>query len=242
MASADWLLLTNSISDGIAVEGATSGLTPMTGGGPNVWAYNSSLSSASGTLARKYIGSAPLPVFDKGCVFSGAMTRYISVGSTGYAVGIFACLGSDQNAVDANGVAYMLGIQDDDPSHIVLVKGPLSAGLPAGNVGLVGSSVILRKSVNAVALGEWVHLQLDATVQANGDVHLTCLRSSEPDLANPPVFEAIDGMDLFTDDVTKVNSGSLPLTEGPPGKFWHQSEPNRAGAIDHHAVERQTIF
>lgn len=242
MASSDWQSLTNNISDGIAVSGATSGLTPMLGGGPNVWGYNSSNSSASGALARKYVGSSPLPVFDKGCVFSGAMVRYISVGSTGYAVGIFACLGSDQAAVDVNGTAYMLGLQDDDPSHIVLVKGPVSAGLPAGNVGLVGSSTILRKSVNAVALGEWVHLQLDATVQANGDVHLQCFRSSEPDLTNPPVFAAIDGMDLFTDDVTKVNSGSDPLTEGPPGKFWHQSEPNRAGAVDQHAVERQTIF
>lgn len=243
MASTDWSSLTNIIADGVAAQGATSGLDPMTGGGPNIWAFNSSTSSSSGAMASKYIGFAPLPVFDKGSIFTAAMVRYASVGSTGYSVGMFTCLGSDQTAVNANDSAYLLGLQDADPCHIVLAKGPVSAGIPDGDAGdLIGGTKILRKSVDVVSLGEWVHLKLSATVQANGDVHLEVWKSTELDLTNPPVWVAIDGMDLFTDDVTKVNSGTDPLTEGPPGRFWYQNQPNRAGAVDHHTVELQTTF
>lgn len=239
MATADWSTLTNIIADGLAVQGVTSGLPLMTGGSPNLWAFNSSTSTAAGGIARKYIGTAPLPVFDKGSIITGAMVRYTSVGTTGYSVYLFSCLDSDQNANDVTKVGYMLGLQDSDPCHIVLIKAAMSSGLPDGGVGDLG---ILRKSVLAVGLDEWLDLSLDCTVQASGDVRITCLRNANTDLALPADYQPIDGMDVFVDDVTKVNSGTDPLLAGPVGIGFRFSEPNRSAAVDHITISRQTTL
>lgn len=233
MASADWSTLANSIDNATIRSGVTSGITPPGGGGSFVYGFNSRTTGFDGARVLKYISDVnfnPIPSA-KGGRITGAVKRMASGGQTGFAPFLYIL----EQANDANGEAYMLGLQDDDPSAIVLRKGVLALGLPAG---LIGENGVLRKSTESFATDTWLHLRLDAIVQGTGDVLLRVFRSESGDVTSP-VWAAVAGMDDFNDDQLGINSGSLPYTGGRVGFGMHANDASRRAAVDHITIERQ---
>ena len=235
MASSDWSVTTNSIDNATIRSGVTSGLTPPNLGGSFVYGFNSRASGFEGARVLKYIGDVnfdPVPSNFGGRI-TGAVVRLPSGGLTGFAPFLYF----SEQANTADGEAYMLGLQDDDPSYIVLRKGVLSQGLPAG---ILGENGILGKSTSAIAAGTWVHLRLDVVVQGTGDV---LLQVFENDVAAngvvSPIWTAVTGIADFTDDTLGVNSGSLPITGGRVGFGMYANDASRRAAFDQLTISRQ---
>lgn len=233
MASTDWTVLVNSIDNASIRSGVTSGVTPPNGGGSFVYGFNSRATSFDGSRALKYTGLNFNPIAAEGGRITGAMKRLPSGGTTGFAPFLYF----SEQSNDIGGAAYMLGLQDDDPSFLVLRKGILNEGLPAG---LVAQNGILRKSSAAVAADTWVHLRLSVIVQGTGDV---LLQVEQSDLTvhdvTAPVWSAVPGMDDFVDDALGINSGSLPFLGGRQGFGMYANDISRRAAFDHITIERQ---
>lgn len=235
MASSDFAVLANSIDNASLRSGVTSGLTPPNGGGSFVYGFNSRATGFSGARALKYTGDVNFDPFpgNTGGRITGAVKRLPSGGQTGFAPFLYLL----EQANDAAGDAYMIGLQDDDPSFIVVRKGSLSEGLPSG---LVGENGILMKSAGSIAADTWVHLRMDVVVQGTGDVLIAVFQNDLD--ANPvtaPVWAAIPGMDGFTDDSLGINSGTLPYTGGRSGFGMFASDVSRRAAFDHITIARQ---
>lgn len=233
MASSDWSVLVNSIDNASLRSGVTSGITPPGGGGSFTYGFNSRVTGFNGARALKYVGDVsfnPIPSGFGGRI-TGAVKRLPSGGATGFSPFLFFA----EQANDAAGEAYMLGLQDDDPSSIVLVKGSMALGLPAG---LVGENGTLLKSSETFAADTWLHLRLDVIVQGTGDVLLQVFRNSSGDVTTP-VWTAIPGMSDFTDDALGINTGTFPFTGGRAGFAMHASDVSRRGAFDHLTIARQ---
>jgi hypothetical protein len=209
----------------------------MTGGSDYFYAFNSSTSTILGGMGKFY-DNAGAGDFLLGSSISGALVRRASAGSTGYSVFLFTCLGGSDTAVSTTDQAYMLGLSNASPSHIVLAKTTPATGIPDGSPGTLG---ILAKSTDVVDLNEWVHLKLEVIAQSNGDVVINCYRSTE-DLDAAPDWQPIEGLDSFVDDVTKINSGTDPLTAGRPGFAFSYLAPNRVAAAGNFQVTRQTAY
>lgn len=235
MASSDWAVLVNSIDNASLRSGVTSGITPPNGGGSFTYGFNSRTTGFDGARALKYTGAVnfdPIPANFGGRI-TGAVKRLPSGGTTGFAPFLYLL----EQANDAAGDAYMIGLQDDDPSYIVLRKGSLANGLPAG---LVDENGILRKSSESIAADTWVHLRLDVIVQGTGDVLLQMYQNDlDANDVTTPVWQAIGGMDDFIDDSLGINSGSLPYTGGRAGFGMYANDVSRRGAIDHITIARQ---
>lgn len=235
MASADWSPFSDALDVASIASGVTSGITPPNGGGSFVYGFNSRTSGIDGARALKYTGDVnfdPVPSNFGGRI-TGAMARLASGGLTGFAPFLF--FAEQANSID--GDAYMLGLQDDDPSYIVLAKGPLSAGLPAG---LVGENGILAKSSASYNAGDWVHLRLDVIVQGTGDVLLQCFENDlDTNGVTSPVWTSIDGLDDVTDDVLQIETGTAPLTGGRNGFGMYANAASRRAAFDHITIARQ---
>ena len=236
MASVDWTTLTNSVSDGVAAHGVSAPFDNMEGGSDYFYAFHSSTSTVLGGMGK--YSNVAAGDFDLGSSVSGAVVRRASAGSTGYSVFIFTCLGGSDASVSATNYAYLLGLSNADPSHIVLAKSTISSGIPDGAPGTLG---ILAKSSGIVDLNQWVHLKLEAIAQSNGDVILRCYRSMA-NLDEAPSWEAIEGIDEFIDDITKINSGSLPLDAGRPGFGFSYAAQNRVAAVSNLQISRQTAY
>jgi len=235
MASTDWAVLVNSIPNTSFRSGVTSGLTPPLGGGSFVYGFNSRATGFDGSRVLKYTGDVNFDPFpgNTGGRITGAVKRLPSGGNTGFAPFLYLC----EQANDAAGDAYMLGLQDDDPSFIVLRKGSMAQGLPAG---LVNENGILRKSSASINVDEWVHLRMDVIVQGTGDVLLQVFQSDlSVNPVNAPVWQAIPGMDDFIDDALAVNTGSLPLTGGRAGFGCYANDVSRRAAFDQITIARQ---
>lgn len=233
MASSDWTALVNSIDNASIRSGVTSGLTPPNGGGSYTYGFNSRATGFAGSRALKYDAVNFNPIAAEGGIISGAMVRLPSGGTQGFAPFLYF----SEQANDIGGEAYMLGLQDDDPSFIVLRKGILNEGLPAG---LVAQNGILRKSSAAIATDTWVHLRLQVNVQGTGDVVMVVEQNDlTANTVAAPVWTAISGMDDFTDDALGINSGSLPLLGGREGFGMYANDISRRAAFDHITIERQ---
>lgn len=236
MASTDWTELTGSIPAAALARGVTSGITPPNGGGSFTYGFNSLASGVTGAAGLFYSFDAtfnPTPA-NKGGRITGAMKRLPSATNTDLAPFLFA-LAQGPNATDN---AYMLGLQNDDPAYIVLVKGQMTAGLPAGDVGTSG---ILLKSAAAIAVDEWVHLRLDVLVQGTGDVLLSVKQNDlSTNSVTSPVWVDVDGMSAgFTDDALGINSGSVPYTSGRFGFGMYSANVSRRVAFDQVTIARQ---
>ena len=232
MASTDWAVLVNSIDNTQLRSGVTSGITPPNGGGSFIYGFNSRANDFDGARALKYLGANFDPIAAEGAVISGAMKR-LPGGNVGFAPFLYC----SEQTNDIGGLAYQVGLQDDDPSFLVLRKGILNEGLPAG---LVAQNGILRKSSAAIASDTWVHLRLTVLVQGTGDVLLTVEQNDL--LANAvtaPVWVAVPGMDTFVDDSLGINSGSLPFEGGRAGFGMYANDVSRRSAFDHITIERQ---
>lgn len=235
MANGDWADAADAIAAASLRRGVTSGLTPPNGGGTRIYGYNSAVAAVTGAHALIYDGLAnfnPTPANTLGRI-EGALIRLPSSGATGFAPFLFVGL----QGASVEDSAYMLGLQDEDPSSIVLRKGALDEGLPAG---IVGESGILRKSSDTFEADTWVHLRMDCIVQGTGDVLIQMFQN---DIAangvDAPVWTAIDGMDDFVDDALGINSGSVPFTSGRFGFGMYMEDISRRAAFDQVRVERQ---
>lgn len=231
MAESEWSYFANGLDAATVARGVTYGITRPNGGGNFCFAFNSKAATPGAVgLYTNLVNFSPMA---KGGIVRGAIKRLPSGGVTGFApLFIIGAQGSD-----VNDNAYLLGLQDDDPSHIVLRKGKIIEGIPAGIEGMGG---ILRRSTDAVASDTWVHLRLDMIVEGTGDVILKCFKN---DLgANPvtaPVWEAITGMADFIDDALGIATGSPPYTSGRVGWGFRSAAVTRRAAVDHLEVFRQ---
>lgn len=243
MAESDWSECTGVLNSSSVVRGVSQGITPPNGGGSALYGVNS-LINTTGVVAR-YTNLANFNPATKGADVQMAIQRGAGGGQTGWSAFIFCCLGG----VDVGDVAYILGLSDGDPGHIVLRKGALTLGLPDDPVGTSG---VLAVSTDTIAVGEWVHLRLEAVVNPSGDVVLNVYRNEDlaSDDVSAPDWQPIDGMRDFVggapggqtaiiDDVLGVNTGSVPLTSGRAGYGMHSSSDVRRAYFDHHRFGRQ---
>jgi hypothetical protein len=118
MASSDFILLTDGIDANTLLRGVTAGVTPPPGGGTNVYAWNMAVEGITGAAGFKYTALDFDPMLNGGRI-SGALTRLPSAGTTGFAPLIYMSL----QGSSVNDTGYLLGLQDGDPSNIVLRKG-----------------------------------------------------------------------------------------------------------------------
>jgi hypothetical protein len=221
---------------------ATFGIVPPPGGGLAVFGFNSLQKvDASVCIYTQVAGFSPMA---SGGQIKAAIQKGISGGNTGFSNFIFLCASGS----DVGDVAYLLGVEDSTPGRLVLVKGVIGVGIPADGSG----TQILRASSQRYVQGDWIHLRLDAIVQASGDVVLRCYTN---DLTLHPlnlpagwVWEPIVFSDgwvgvfndgYFIDDVIGVNSGSLPRTNGFAGFGFKCTESARRAYIDHIDITQQ---
>jgi hypothetical protein len=245
MGQADWGTLDDVLAVGDLARGVTAGIVPPSGGGSFVYGWNSR-SDAVGAHG-KYVdlsgfnptGGGLTPPAGGG-VITGAVKRVGSPGNTGMTPMLFFCLqGTPPPSV--SDFAYIIGLSDADPYHIVLAKGPLVGGL----VDDADDVTILRSSSSQYSMGDdlWHHLRLDAIVEPNGDVLLKVFSN---DLVGHPIgvapaWTAITGMADYIDDALEIASESAPLWGGCAGfAFATNGQVGRRGAVDAVTVERLT--
>lgn len=232
MAEADFLFLSSGLDAPTVARGVSSGFTPPSGGGAFVFGFHS-LIAASGA-AGLYAAQANFnPLLDdslapSGGSIRGAMKRAASASPIGFAPYLF--IGLQGSSVNDQG--YLLGLSDNDPHEIVLVKGS-----PVGGLDPTGSGVLRRGSETFIP-DTWIHLRLDMIVNPNGDVILKCFKNTGSVVA--PVWVAIPGMADFVDDALSVNSGSAPFIGGRAGFGFQVTEgANRRAFLDQIEVHRQ---
>lgn len=233
MAQADLTELTNSVAIASIDRGVTAGVDKPNGGGSFVYGFNSlAVIGGSVGLFANQVNFAPMA---KGGTVSAAIKRGTSGGTTGWSQFLFIGL----QGSDVSDLGYLLGLQDDDPTHLVLRKGTVDAGLASGTPDPTNNG-ILRRSTNAREIDEWYHVRLDMVVNPSGDV---ILKVFENDLSvNPvdtPVWQAVAGMADFTDDSLGVNTGSAPYTSGRAGFGIRNDDVTRRSFFDHLRVIRQ---
>ena len=235
MASSDYTALDDSVDSASFARGVTQGVTPPPGGGIYVRTFNSLVSNVTGASAIKYTGVNFDP-HTNGGVASVAMKRLPSGSATGFAPMLFLSL----QANSVNDTGYLLGLQDADPSHIVLRKGTLASGLPDGDATPLTNGVLL-KSTASYANDTWVHLQLTVEVTGTGDALLSVMQNDlDVNDLTSPVWEDVPGMsDGFVDDVTSINTGSAPLVGGRSGYGFAASDITRRVAFDGFRLARQ---
>ena len=234
MAEADWTELTDGLALSAVRKGVTTGVTVPNGGGSFVFGFNSIIVvTGAAALFTNQVNFAPMT---KGTSVRGVIKRGVSGGPTGFAPFLLAGI----QGTSVNDSAYMLGAGDSDPYHLILKKGVIVAGLPDLTPDAPNNGILLQ-STATFSQDTFHHLRLDMIVNDNGDV---LLRVFENDLgANPlggaPVWVAVGGMVLFTDDTLQVNSGSAPFTSGRGGFGYHTIDVTRRGFFDHLEVFRQ---
>ena len=228
MAQTDWTYLNDGLDAATVDRGVTSGIGTPNGGGSFLFGFNSLAADAGAVgLFTNQVSFAPLA---KGGSVRAAIQRGPSGGPIGFSPLLF--LGMQGKSVNDSG--YLLGLEDDDPHHIVLRKGALVQGLPST------PGAALRRSTDTFAVGTWLHLRLDMVVNDNGDV---ILQSFASDLTkNPvtvPVWQPIAGLDDFTDDALAITSGTQPFTSGYAGFGYAVNDVTRRAFFDQLEVYQQ---
>ena len=130
-----------------------------------------------------------------------------------------------------NDLGYLLGLSDNDPHEIILVKGSPIAGLDPT------ATSVLKSSSETFVPDTWLHLRLDMIVNPNGDVILKAFRNKLD--VTSPTWDAIPGISDFTDDALSVNSGSAPFIGGRGGYAFETSDIQRRGFFDQFELHRQ---
>jgi hypothetical protein len=232
MAQNDLAEVTGCASTASISRGVSSSYTPASGGGSNVFAF-SSLDNGTGAVALYCTMSGANPT-TKGAQISAALQRGPSAGFTSFSLWLFAQL----TAPNIQGTAYMLGIADADPAHIVLRKGDLASGLPDVAPGQQG---VLARSSLTYPDQTWLHLMLDAHLNLCGDLVLNCFSNDlGVNSLSSPVWTTIPGMASVIDDPMGVLSGSPPFNAGRMGFGFHSEDVARVGLVDYVRPGRQT--
>lgn len=228
MASANWLEPAGALGNSVVRRGVTKAATPPAGGGSFVFGFNLVADDQPGVAALRNAAIDFNPM-SKGGSIMAAMMRAPSFVDGGFAPFVFLGLETD----DVSSRAYLLGLGDGTPSHIILRKGILSEGLPDV---APGGSGVLRRSSGTIAVGAWTYLRLDGQLQGNGDMLLTvriCDFSSTP-IGTPPVWTAIPGMAAVTDLAVDA------LVGGFAGfAFRAESDQRKAAFFDQVELYRQ---
>lgn len=241
MAEGDFTALSDGLDVAAVSRGVTAGIAKPNGGGTFVYGWNSLGTSVGACgLFTNLTNFSPMA---KGGTVRGALMRGVSGGRTGFAPFLFICCGGS-SVLDQ---AYMLGLGDADPSHIVLKKGTIVGGLTDAEPDPDDNGVLLRSN-GTVLPDEWRHLRLDAVVNDNGDVILQVFESDlTVNAVTAPSWAQIAGMtgtlsgiDGFVDDALQVATGSAPLTSGRAGFAFQTSAVTRRGFVDHVEIARQT--
>lgn len=235
MAESNWTELTNSLAAPSLARGVTHGIARPPGGGNFCYGWNSR-DTAQGVhgLFTNQVDFAPMA---KGGSVRGAIQRGISGGPLNFSVMFFIGL----QGTLVSDLAYLLGLSDADPHHIILRKGSPASGVPDD---APGSSGVLRRSADTFAPGTWLHLRLDMIANPSGDVILKVFQN---DLTVPgasvvtPDWKGIPGMDDFVDDALGINSGSPPYTSGRAGFAFFKKDVTRRGFVDHVEIMRQIL-
>jgi hypothetical protein len=247
MGQLDWGNLSGVLAPGSdALSGPTAGTTPPPGGGTYVFGMKS-VQNVVGIVGKYCLQTnfSPTPT-GKGGRISGAVRRSAVGAASGFAPFLF--FSASGPAASAN--AYLLGLSDENPSHIELRKGAIADGLPAVvSLDPASSPNILMRSTDTFDAETWQHLRLDVIVQGTGDVILQVYRN---DLGahnvSSPVWQLVPGMEGahyptfagFVDDALGVNTGTSPYSAGGHIGFASRfSTANRATYFDHIAIERQ---
>lgn len=243
MASADWTETSNNLSTGIVDRAVTNGVARPPGGGNFVYGFNSlSVAAGAAALFTNQVGFAPMP---KGGSVRGAVRRGLSGGPLGFSPFLFIGLGT----ADVNASAYMLGLSNEDPHHVVLVKGALVTGVPATLAESPTVDGVLARSSASYANDTWLHLRLDMVVNLNGDVLLQAFQNdlAAHDVASPswvviPGTSGVAGQSLanFVDDALAVNTGTQPFTSGRAGFGFACSDVTRRAYFDQLEISAQT--
>lgn len=242
MGQADWTSLANSLTSPQVTAGVTSGIARPNGGGTFVYGISTNeVVTGAVALHNNQVNFAPM---SSGGSISAAIKRGTSGGPTNFAPFIYIGLGT----ADVTTAAYILGLADADPYHIVLRKGNLDDGLQDVTPDPDASPNVLLRSSATFAQDTWHHLRLDMIKQGSGDVILQCYHS---DLSihsvTAPSWVTIPGMEGpqsptitgFVDDVLGVNTGSAPFTSGRAGFGMRSTDVSRRAFFDHIAVARQ---
>lgn len=231
MAQADFGVFPDNLSNASVLSGVTAGVTPPNGGGSFVFGFNS-IAVSSGVVAY-YDAQAGFAPMAKGTSISAAIKRGVSGGPTNFSPYIFCGLGT--NSVAAKG--YLLGLSDQDPHQITLVKGSLAGGVPGV---APPTSGVLIQGTETWLNNTWLHIKLDMIANTNGDVVLNLWRS---DLTvNPvtaPVWVPLAGANQFIDDALGINSGSLPYLSGYAGFGYTTKDITRRAFFDQLVIARQ---
>jgi len=231
MAETDWAFISDSLDSGSVKRGVTTGEPRPNGGGNFVFGFNSIVNTPGAVgLYAAQTGFAPMT---KGASIRAAVKRGVSGAPTNFAPFLFAGLAG--NTVAAS--AYLLGLDDDDPHRIVIVKGSLAAGIPPV---APGTSGVLKQGSETFLNNTWLHLRLDMIVNVNGDVILKAFRSDlTVNLVTAPVWVPAPGCETFVDDALAVNSGSAPLTSGYGGFGFQTKDVTRRVFFDQLEVQKQ---
>jgi hypothetical protein len=244
LSKADWSLLSGGLTPIQARTGPTAGTSPPNGGGTHVYGMRN-VDNVAGCVGLYCLQTNFSPTPDeRGGRISGALRRAGLGASTGFAPFLFFCAQGQAVASEA----YILGLSDENASHIQLRKGPIAAGLPA--VSLIAPTAdphVLMRSTNTFPAESWQHLRLDVIVQGTGDVILQVYRNDlDAHPVTAPVWVPVPGMEGsnvlfngFVDDSLGVNTGSVPLTSGCMGFACRFETANRAAFLDQISCERQ---
>lgn len=237
MGQADWTALGSGIGSGSLLQGTSSGIARPPGGGSFIYGF-ASLDATVGA-AGLYANGLNFAPTSLGAGISGAMQRGGGGGNTGFSPLLFVC--ASANTVAAT--AYMLGLSDEDPHRIKLVKGVISAGIPAAAVAVPPVQGVLAASLQSYPVRTWLHLRLDAVQNSNGDVVLNAyfndLTLGGASVVTPS-WQPIPGIAQFIDDHLQVNTGSAPLLGGYAGFAFATGNVQRRGYFDEIEIVRQT--
>lgn len=195
MGHTDWML--SDIGSPSIIHGATTGIAGPSGA-TWVYGFHSTATVAGGRfLVSPEFVAGPAILETDGVSVRGAMRRGPCLIYRNFAPMLM--VGS---AVDR----YALGLADAEPAHIVLARRTADGNLIDAEPGVSG---VLRRSTATYAMGEWVHLRLDARLNAVGppvgpdrmllECYASDLTANSVDAA--PDWQPIPGMTAYLDAV-----------------------------------------
>ncbi|RTL16312.1 MAG: hypothetical protein EKK55_24495 [Rhodocyclaceae bacterium] len=231
MAKEDWTDAVGSLNTSQVRRDASRAFTPPNGGTLSVHYFNSVVNTP-GVVAKYHNGAGFSPTNAlQGLKISAALKRGVSGGATGFAPLLFSLL----QGTGVGDIAYVVGLGDANPAHIILAKVPLTSGLPDIAPGTQG---VWKRSVATFDPDTWVHLQLDVVVNSSGGIaNDTVVTVKMSDLGVNPVttpnFVAIPGMDPLYDDAGGITTGTPGLTTGRGGFGMQSADSTRRVYFDH---------